>query len=307
MSHSLPALHSSQRHPARGRGYLAVVLAIVLAATAAWGWLARQQLAAGMRADDVDRFARGHALFDAVRARIQDDLRAQCRVLVEDPRLKATLATEGIDEATVRDILADLNQLRRTGFLLVLTPEGRVLAESGARELRRLDLSASSVVTRARGTSEAIGGSWVLGGRVVDLGVAPVGFGTHVMAYVVIGQAIDAALLRLVGDGAGLALAVIAGPEPGPLSSDEPALRGVFEVMARDGGDGVIGQGGARYATRAVDLAEVAQARPRLAMARALAPQRAWFEVLGWLLWVPIGLVVLAVVLAALRPRSVIA
>ena len=81
----------------------------------------------------------------------------------------------------------------------------------------------------------------------------------------------------------------------------------MFAAMARDGGDGIVVQDGVRYATRAVDLAEVAQARPWLAMARALAPRRAWFEVLGWLLWAPIGLVVLGVVLTALRPRSVVA
>ncbi|MEO7731601.1 MAG: hypothetical protein ABIY55_11555, partial [Kofleriaceae bacterium] len=261
MSQSLPALRSSVTGRGRSRGYLAAVIVVVVGLTAGWVYLARLQLAAAMRADDNDSFARGHALFDGVRARIQDALRAECRVLVEDPRLKATLATEGVDEATVSDVLDDLNKLRRTGFLLVLSPDGRVLAEAGARELRGLDLSASSVIKLVHGASEAVGGAWVIGGRLVDLGVAPVGFETSVLAYFVVGEAIDAPLLRLVGDGSGLAVGVIAGPEPGPLSTDDPALRAVFEAMAHDASDGVVAQGGARYATRAVDLAEVALAR----------------------------------------------
>ena len=56
----------------------------------------------------------------------------------------------------------DLSKVRRTGFLMILSPEGQVFAEVGATELRVLDLSGSHPVKAARGSRDAVVGSWVL-------------------------------------------------------------------------------------------------------------------------------------------------
>src|SRR5207245_7798587 len=54
------------------------------------------------RSSDLD-LDHAQRVFELARVRTQSNLRALCKVIVEDPRLKSTLATEGMDEATVAE------------------------------------------------------------------------------------------------------------------------------------------------------------------------------------------------------------
>lgn len=287
------------------RAYLVAVLVFMTALAALWSFAARRQLDSALVVSATDSLARAHALFDVLRSRTQDSLRSQCGMLVEDPRLKSTLSTEGIDEATVADILTDLGRLRGTGFLLVLTPEGRVFAQAGANELRGLDLSESSVVKKARGSRDEVVGSWVIGGKIIDLAITAIQFNRIVIAYLVIGQAVDAEMVKAVSEGTGIAVAVIAGPEASPVSTADDKLRAVFQTLAHDGGVAgthAVEIDGARYLTATVGLEDNARSHPRLAMVRTLAAERKTFEIFEWLLLAPIGLLVVGVALAGQRP-----
>ncbi len=295
----------------RARGasvaYLIAVLLILAGFLVAWSQVSRRKLDAAVVGSATEGFDRARVLFEGLRTRTAGHLLSQCRVLVEDPRLKASLATEGVDEATVADILVDITRLRRTGFLLVLSRDGHVFAEAGADELRGLDLSGSSVMTRARGATDAVTGSWVIGGKLIDLAVTAVRFDQAVLAYLVVGQAVDQELVKQVDDGTGISIAVIAGAEPAPISTTDGNVRAVLQIVAAEAGAQpahTVERGGERYIAASVELEGTPQTHPRLAMVRALSPQRARFEPLGWLLWVPYGLVLLAVALGALRPRD---
>ena len=156
---------------------------------AVWSLVALHQLQSSIVRESATHLERTRRTFDLTRARTLDSLRVQARVMVEDPRLKSTLSTDGIDEVTVADILRDLGKLRNTGFLMVLSPDGRVFAQAGADELRGLDLSGSSTVKKAQATAEAVTGSWVIGGKIMDLSIMPVRFGSKPIAYLVVGQA----------------------------------------------------------------------------------------------------------------------
>src|SRR4051812_6074203 len=219
MSDSTPTLRATKTPTLRAmatpsrpsRVYLLAVLVITTGLTMMWSCIAKRQLDGALTAAAAESFDRAHTLFNVLRTRTQDSLRAQCGVLVEDPRLKSTLATEGIDEATVADILTELGRLRRSGFLLVLTPEGRVFAQAGAPELRGLDLSASSVVKKARDARDTVVGSWVIGGKIIDLAVTAIQFDQSAFAYLVLGQAVDTELVDAVTAGTGVAVAVLTG------------------------------------------------------------------------------------------------
>jgi hypothetical protein len=302
-----PALRAMTTPARSSRVYLVAVLLIMTGLTAAWSLVARYRLDSALAVGAAESFDRAAALFEVLRGRTQDGLRSQCSVLVEDPRLKATLATEGIDVATVTDILIELGRLRRAGFLLVLTPEGRVFAEAGTPELRNLDLSASTVVKHARGSSEPVVGSWVIGGKVIDLAVAAIRLDRTVLAYLVLGQAVDAALVNAVTTGTGAAVAVLAGAEAQPISATDDQLRAVLQAIGRDGRAArphTIELGGARYLIATVELADPVPSHPRLALGRALGPERKSFEILDWLLWAPIGLLIIGVTLASQRSSS---
>ena len=94
---------------------------------------------------------------------------------------------------------------------MVLSPEGRVFAQAGAEELRGLDLSGSSAVKKAQGSLEAVAGSWVIGGKIMDLSIMPVRFGSKPIAYLVVGQAVDQNILNAVADQSGVAVATATG------------------------------------------------------------------------------------------------
>jgi len=293
--------------PARtGRARRAYVVASVVTMAVllvAWSSIARRKLDAAIVRSSAESFDRAHLVFDGLRARSLVGLLSQCRVLVEDPRLKASLATEGVDETTVSDILADILRLRRTGFLLVLSQDGHVFAEAGADELRGLDLSGSSVVSRVRGASDAVGGAWVIGGKLVDLAVTSVRFDQSVLAYLVVGQAVDMELVKAVDAGTGIAIAVIAGPQPAPISTTDGAMRAVLQLVTAEAGvraAHTIERDGVRYLAATVELEGTPQTHPRLAMVRSLASDGKLFDPFTWLLWVPYALVLLAAALGVL-------
>ena len=293
-----PSLTTGGRHlltdQPKGRRVLFFVIVIVLTVGLAsvWTFVAQRELhtavTATATARDSETLVHARKSFELVRSRIQESLESQCRVMVEDPRLKSTLATEGMDEATVADILSDLGKLRRTGFLMVLSPEGRVFAQAGADELRGLDLSASSVFKKGQGTPEAVVGSWVINGKIMDLSLMAIRFDTSVIAYLVVGRSVDQDLLRGVADQSGVSVASAIGNKIVLASND--SLGNVFAAVASGAGatDGrVVEIAGQRYLASISDLEDTAQNKPRLVIVKPLDSMESAFERLGWMLLGP--------------------
>jgi hypothetical protein len=286
------------------------VIALAIGTASAWTLVARDQLQASVDDESAQHLAAARKAFDALRVQTQANLTAHCRLLVEDPRLKSTLATEGMDAATVADILQDLAKLRRTGFLLVLTRDVRVFAQAGAPELDGLDLSASSVVKRARETDDAAVGSWVLAGKVMDLSIKSVRYGETLVAYLVVGQPVDEAMLASVEEQTGVAIASALANRVVIASSNDPVIGDVFaRTVAEDAGPAprIVTSNGQRFIASVVDLPETAQAH-RLVLASSLQTVAQRFRVFEWMVLVPPVLVLVAVllVLSAIRsPRRI--
>lgn len=279
---------------------------LMLGLSGAWTYLAREQLAASISEDNQTHLQRVPEALAVLRTRTRDALRAQCRVLAEDPRLKTTLAIEGIDEATVSDILRDLRQLQRSGFLMVVTPDGRVFAQAGADELRGLDLSGSSVIQAAKASSESVVGSWVIARQLMDLGAMPVRSDNIVIAYLVVGQAIDKDTITALATSTGVATAIGLGNEIVVASTDEPDIRALFTSIANDvrrTKAQVTGAAGRTYVTAFIELDE-AQPRPYLVLASSLEASASRFKRVEWLHWLPPLLVALALLLARIRSKQ---
>lgn len=295
----------------RGRSILFALAVIVLTVGLAGVWtvLARRELAAArVVPPPTAELDLAHKGFATLRVRSQATLEAHCRVMAEDPRLKSTLNTEGIDSATVADILADLGKLRRSGFLMVLTPEGRVFAEAGAKELQGLDLSSSSIVKKAQAGKDAVVGAWVLGGKVMDLSVMGLSFADRVIGYLVVGEQVDEKLLKDVAAQSGVEVASALGDKVVLASSSDAGVQKAFAAALAhaSGQHHVIAVDDKSFATAAVDLNETAQShrlllvRPVVAASTAAGP----LEKLEWMLFVPPALVLLAVLFALSGNRS---
>jgi len=271
-----------------------------------WTVVAREQLSHSTIAESSDHLIAARKAFDALRVQTQANLAASCRVLVEDPRLKATLATEGMDAGTVADILQDLAKLRRSGFLLILSPNGRVFAQAGASELDGLDLSASAVVKAARDGEDATVGSWVLAGKVMDLSIKSVRYGEAPVAYLVVGQPVDEAMLASVTAQTGVAIATALANKVGMASSHDPVLADVFiRSVAEAIGPvpRVVTSNGRRFVASVVGLPETAQAHS-LILVGSLDTVSERFRVLEWMVFVPPVLVLLAALFVFLAIRS---
>ena len=278
---------------------------VILAITGAWSYVTRDLVKDAIKDENHAHVERARTVFDMMRTRTQENLRTQARVLAEDPRLKATLATEGIDEVTVADILADLSQLRRGGVFMILSPEGRVFAQAGAEELRGLDLSSSSVVQKARTSNEAVVGSWVIGRTVMELGAMPIRSDSVLVAYLVVGQTVDRAMITAVADSTGVAAALGVGSDIQFASTEEPELAGAFSaiLVGARRARGEVTAGGKTYVTGFFELDQTST-RPYLLVARPLDPSTSNFELIFWMLWVPPGLVFVALMISRIRSKQ---
>lgn len=287
--------------------FFVVVVLLTVGLAAVWSFVAQRHLATAITSQQSENLVHARKSFELVRSRIQEDLESQCRVLVEDPRLKSTLATEGMDEATVADILADLGKLRRTGFLIVLSPAGRVFAQAGADELRGLDLSASSVVKKAQSSPEAAVGSWVINGKIMDLAIVAIRFDASIIAYLAVGKSVDEGLLAGVAAQSGVAVASAIGNKV--VMSSDHSLDTVVASIASELGtfDGRVFEiDGTRFVGSISELEETAQTRPRLVIVRPLATAQSAFETLRWMIFVPPLLVFIAVLFAMTGGRRTI-
>ena len=286
-----------------------VILALTFGVAAVWSLVALHQLSSSIVRESATHLERARRTFDLTRARTLDSLRAQARVMVEDPRLKATLSVDGIDEPTVADILGDLGKLRSSGFLMVLTPEGRVFAQAGADELRGLDLSGSSAVKKAQSTLESVTGSWVIGGKIMDLSIMPVRFRTKPIAYLVVGTAVDQDMLNAVADEIGVAVATTTGRTIMLSAPPDDQTKAMFTAVVGQldsSAPQLLNVNGETYVAALSELEESGQTRPRLVVAQPLAQLRATFATSRWLLFIPPVLVIIAVLFALTAGRRVV-
>jgi hypothetical protein len=292
-----------------GRAMALAIVVLTVGAAVVWSLVAQKQLSSLIVRESASHLDRAHRTFVITRARTLDSLRTQARVMVEDPRLKSTLAIEGIDEATVADILGDLGKLRTTGFLMVLTPEGRVFAQAGAEELRGLDLSGSSAVKKAQGSPSAVTGSWVIGGKIMDLSITPVRFGDKLIAYLVVGQAVDQDMLAAVADQTGVAIATANGQTlllsaPAGDATKDVLSTVVYQVETSQ--PRLFEINGETHVAAMYDLEEAGQARPRIVVAQSLVQPRTSFMNWKWMLFVPPVLVFIAVLFALTAGRRIV-
>jgi hypothetical protein len=292
-----------------GRAMSVVIVVLTVGVAAVWSMVALHQLSSSIVHETTTNLDHARRTFDLTRSRTLDSLQSQARVMVEDPRLKSTLTIEGIDEVTVADILGDLRKLRGSGFLMVLTPDGHVLAQAGADELRGLDLSGSSVVKKAQSAPEAVAGSWVIGGKIMDLSIMPVRFGQNPLGYLVVGQAVDQGMLTAVADQTGAAVAIATGQALMVSAPPDNRTRAVFTAVLGqlEGAQSrVFEVNGDSYVVAMSELDQFGQARPRVLVAQSLAQPTATFAMIRWMIFIPPILVVIAVLFALTAGRRVI-
>jgi len=287
---------------------MSVMVAVALGLAAVWSVVALRILSSAVAHRTGDQLAQAAAMFDALRTRAADELRLHSRATAGDPRLAAALAAGGPDSAAVADLVTELAARRGTGLVVLLAPDGRVVTQAGADELRGLDIAGTRPFDRAQRATDAASAGWVVGDRIVDLGIAPVGPAAAPAAYLVFGEEVGLPAVTLVADRTGVAIACAVG-DTITLAAPGDVPRQIFaSVAGRD--EPVDGQRielrGESYVVSVYELYGPGQLRPRLILAQSLAHAGATFTAVRWMTYSPVLLVLLAALTALTARRRML-
>jgi hypothetical protein len=305
-------IHSGQCAEASGArsgaDATSVMIAVALGLVAVWSMIALRVLSSALSRDTAERLAHAASVVEGLRKRTADDLRLASRVTAGDPRVAAALAT-GAPPGAAAAIADELARRRGAGVVVLAAPDGRVIAEAGADELRGLELIETHPLDLAQDAGDAIAAGWVIGDRIVDVGVAPVRADQAVSGYLVIGQELDRATIQSVADRTGVAIAS-AVDDTITLAAPGDVPRSVFAGAAgRD--EPIAGQRielhGDSYVVTVFELEGPGALHPRLILARSLVQAGAPFTALRSMIYAPALLVLVAALFAMTARRRTVA
>lgn len=282
-----------------GMGLFSVLLAV------GWFMATRSAMDAGLNAQ-LEADVRGaEHLFTQDRASRQQRLQAECRLMSEDPRLKSTLATEGMDRATVEDILVGLRKQSSAEVVAVLSPTARVTASEGMDSLGGLDLSTASVVRAAQQGMDAAAGSWVLGDKLFDVAVRALRFGDNTIAFLVLAAPVSAGSLENLHTSTGVGAALLISGKAGPSFPPLPTFQAAFTALAQEPAALPLQRRAFDGQSAVARVLEVPQTMPqvRVALVRMSDVVAEPFGALRGLLWLPPVVAALFGALAIVRGR----
>ncbi len=164
-----------------------------------------------------DRSTRARVANDLARSRVVTSdlhesrgtlLRQECRVVAEEPRLKAVVATEDVARETIVDAVRTLAETLHAGVFVIVDADGHLIADSAAPEAAGDDLGGNAVVATALAKGEE-SGVWVADNKAFQVQGCRLEFGARVVGALVVGHAIDDERMATVARQTGGSLTVV--------------------------------------------------------------------------------------------------
>lgn len=152
--------------------------------------------------------------------------RQECRVVAEEPRLKAVVATEDVERATILDAAQTLAQTLNASVFVIVDAEGKLIADNAARDAEGDSLMENPVVAKALANGEQ-GGLWVADGKAHLVQGCRLEFGARVVGALVVGHALDESFADTVSRHTGGLLVI--GIDGAPITRTPPDI-GAAEV-----------------------------------------------------------------------------
>jgi phosphoserine phosphatase RsbU/P len=220
-------------------------------------------LTIGTIASVLNRSTRQRVTGDLARSReVTLDLHAQrqtlyrqeCRIVAEEPRLRAVVATEDVARATIIDAVKTLATTLRAGVFVIVDSEGHLIADQAAPDAEGFDLSDRSVIRQALDRGEA-SGVWLADGKVFQVQGCRLEFGARVVGVLVVGHAIDDAHAETIARHTGGSVIVAA--DGVALTRMVPGARGdeLTQAIAQvRGGAQEVGLGGTSWFAQLVPV-----------------------------------------------------
>ncbi|HEY5925736.1 MAG TPA: SpoIIE family protein phosphatase [Kofleriaceae bacterium] len=152
-----------------------------------------------------DRSTRARVAEDLARSRVvtldlhasrASLLRQECRVVAEEPRLKAVVATEDVARDTILDAVRTLAETLRADVFVIVDAEGNLIADSNNPSAAGDSMAGNAVVANALANGHEMG-VW-LADRAYQVEGCRLEFGARVVGALVIGHAIGDELVGTV-------------------------------------------------------------------------------------------------------------
>lgn len=134
--------------------------------------------------------------------------RQECRIVAEEPRLRAVVATEDVARETILDAVQSLAETVRAGVFVIVDDRGQLIADSAAPEAAGFDLMDRAVVRGALAEGEA-SGVWLADGVVFQVHGCRLEFGARIVGALVLGHALDDAAAVMMARHAGGPVVVV--------------------------------------------------------------------------------------------------
>ncbi|MDX2023792.1 MAG: hypothetical protein SF187_26375 [Deltaproteobacteria bacterium] len=205
-----------------------VTALLVLTSLAAWAM--DRQVTSLLNQMDADTLRQSNALLAQFVEQQRRHLLSEVNVLAEDTRIRSTVITPELDEATITDVLTDLQKSSNASVLAVLDTRGKVRSVVGADEMRNLDLGSSSLVKAALENPSTY--IWTFTNKVRVLGVAPIRTGDEVAALFMMGFELGESSFTGIEKALGAQGAVVVGDKVVSKISDNPSVLNAFRLAS---------------------------------------------------------------------------
>lgn len=211
------------------------VVAALMVLTSLASWAMDRQTTTLLNQMDADTLRQSNALLAQFVDQQRRHLLSEVNVLAEDTRIRSTVINPELDEATITDVLTDLQRSSNASVLAVLDVKGKVRSVVGADEMRNLDLASSSLVKAAMEKPSTY--IWTFSNKVRVLGMAPIRTGDEVAALFMMGFELGDSTLSGIEKALGALGAVVVGDKVVSKISDNPSVLNAFR-MASELGEG---------------------------------------------------------------------
>lgn len=167
-----------------------------------------------------EELVRGATVFEELQAYRQDLFESQARMLAEEPRLKAVIASEGVSRDTIVEVTIEVSKLVTNDLFLLLTPEGSLVAD-----VRKPTESGGSLANRPL-VAEAMksgrsSGITIDDGHVFQVQSQAMAFGALTVGIVLVGHELDDRVAQTLFRQTGSTAAVLLDGKPVALSDFE--------------------------------------------------------------------------------------
>jgi len=290
----------TSRPPSRGRVVVPVMGTVLLAVVGGHAWIVGTQLDRSLVALDIEAVQQAGAALSGVLDRQKAQALSEIQLLTGDNRIRATVITDHFDEATVSDVLDDVQKASGASTLAVLDPAGKVRAVSGIASLEKMDLGQAAAVRAA--LEKPTADIWSFPQHALAVAVAPIVSGDRVAALLMIGFELGPATLAPVERALGVDGALVLGDRMVTGSTDATVKLALWSARSAPETPTRVVAGGQAFVVKA-SLTDKAATAARVVWLVPRNHQAALVGSLPEAVWLPVGALGLMLLLSIVVMR----